>query len=82
MTQLPVDASSRPWKPKYLTDETPVMRRWFIFGEHPNGTVDVSDGDQDIFIRLPRESAQRIIAARTELANVIEAELCRRTRLP
>lgn len=34
---------------------------WFIFGERPGGLVDLSDGTNDVFERLPRDVAERIV---------------------
>lgn len=36
---------------------------WKVFGEHPDGTVDVTDNDHDVFVSMPRELADRVIAA-------------------
>lgn len=72
MTTLPIDFSKRPWKEKYLIDETDKLKDWFIFGERDDGTVDINDGDEDIFINVPREIAQEIIDARDSFTEVIK----------
>jgi len=37
------------------------LKIWFVFGESPDGTVDISDGDDDVAVHLPRDVAERII---------------------
>ena len=47
--------------------------RWFIFGEDKErNTCDVNDGDGDIMIRLPRDKAEEIIAARDQFLDTLE----------
>jgi hypothetical protein len=73
MTTLPVDYRKRPWRHKYLDEETPVLNRWFIFGTYPDGTVGISDGDQDIFSYVPQPIAVEIVNARnTFVATVLK----------
>lgn len=76
MTNLPVDFRKAPWKPKYLTEETPVLNGWIKFGTHEDGTVDISDANMDIFTHVPEEIADEIINARNEFCAVIEKHLC------
>jgi hypothetical protein len=47
---------------------------WFIFGEYPDGRVDLSDGQDDVFERLPRDVAERIIKLRADFLNAVRAE--------
>lgn len=36
---------------------------WFVFGEYPDGVhVDVSDGERDVLVMVPRAEAERAIA--------------------
>lgn len=74
--QLPIDFSNGPIKPKYLESETEATCAWCIFGEFPDGTVGICDGDRDIFDRVPRETAEKIVAARNEFVERL-VELCR-----
>jgi hypothetical protein len=62
----------RPKKTKYVDEETTVFNRWMIFGEHPDGIhVDIHDGTEDIITRIPREKAERLIAARNVFINTL-----------
>ena len=77
MTNLPVDYENRPWKSKYLTEETPVLNNWFIFGDPATQwTVDITDGTQDIFVNIPRDIAVRLVEARQAMVDEIEKWLC------
>lgn len=76
MTSLPVDYTKKPWRAKYLTEETSVLNYWFIFGERKDGTVDVSDPDQDIFENVPIDVASKIIEARHKFCQTIEEIFC------
>lgn len=76
MTMLPIDYRSKPLKPKYITEETPEFNSWMIFGEHPDGWVDISDGSNDIMTHVPKDVADRIIAARNTFCLIMEEELC------
>lgn len=75
MAALPIDYSRRPWREKYV-DETPRLARWFIFGQFLDGTVGITDADTSIFDRVPRDVAERIIAARDVFCDAIVKELC------
>lgn len=46
---------------KYIEETFP---RYFIFGEHPNGNVDVSSANDDIVSNVPRDVAEKLIAQR------------------
>lgn len=61
---LPIDYRKRPIKTKYVDEETPMFARWMIFGEYPDGSVCVCSGDDDIFEYMPKEVAEKVIAAR------------------
>lgn len=72
MTDLPIDYKKAPWRHKYLDEETLVLNRWFIFGESKDGTiVDISDGNLDVFINVPREIAEEIIKVRDTFIDVV-----------
>jgi hypothetical protein len=76
-----------PIKPKYLDEETPEFARWTIFGWYPHPDhpttelgwanhathVDIHDGFRgaDIMLHVPREMAEKIIAARDKFADEI-----------
>lgn len=42
-------------------------REWFIFGEYPDGRVDISDGEHDVHEGIGRAEAEKLIAARNYL---------------
>lgn len=71
MTQLPIDYTRRPWKTKYIDEETLATNKWFIFGVFKDGTVDVSDGTEDILTHVPRAAAEEIIKARNDFVDVL-----------
>jgi hypothetical protein len=71
MTTLPVDYRKRPWRAKYLDEETPVLSRWIVFGEFDDGTVGISDMNSDIFEHVPRDVAEQIIDARNAFVDVV-----------
>lgn len=70
---LPIDASAAPYREKYLTRETPVLNRWRVQGDGP--TVDIIDGANDIFTRVPSDKARRLVAAREFFCLAVEQEL-------
>ncbi len=70
--ELPIDARRAPFKPKYLDEETRMLNRWMIFGHDPDdGTLQISDANDDVFIGLTAEQAARIIIARDEFVQKI-----------
>ena len=71
MTTLPIEYRRRPWKARYIDEETPVCNRWFIFGEYPDGTVTITDGTADILEYVPRAEAERIVEARNAFVDVL-----------
>lgn len=71
MTDLPIDYRNRPWRAKYIDEETPMFARWFVFGRFDDGTVSICSGDTDIFDRVPADVAEKIIKARNEFCDVI-----------
>jgi hypothetical protein len=52
-----------PMREKYVDQKVGI---WIVFGEHPDGTVDVNDGMQDVFEGIPKEAALKVIAAHDE----------------
>lgn len=78
--QLPIDFGKRPYKPKYIDEETLLLNRWFIFGQRQRGLeplVDLSDGQGDVIIALPLEVAQRLIKARNDFVDAVLREFNR-----
>lgn len=75
MTDLPIDYRKRPWKQKYIDEETPELNRWMIFGEYPDGSVGISDGQIDIFTHVPRDKALLIVTARNAFVAIVVREL-------
>ncbi len=51
-----------PMREKYVDESIGV---WFIFGKHPDGTVDINDGNRDVpaFTGIQREAAQLLCEA-------------------
>lgn len=64
--QLPIDYRNRPFKPKYLDEETPMFARWFTFGTFEDGTTTITDGTVDIMDRVPTEQADKIVKERND----------------
>lgn len=58
-------------KQKYIDEKVGV---YIIFGQRADGTVDVNDGNSDIFEGVTKEQAEKIVAAqerfREELYNI------------
>ncbi len=47
------------------------LKRYFVFGKHPDGLVDVSDGDRDVVTHVTRSEAERLIADRDEVLDLL-----------
>jgi hypothetical protein len=62
-----------PMREKYVDEAAGV---WIIFGEHRDGTVDVSDQRRDVFEGLPRDAAEKVVAAQDEFRAKLYAILC------
>ncbi len=49
---------------------------WFIFGERADGRVDLSDGNDDVFVNIPRSVADRLLDLRiqylAETRNIVD----------
>ncbi len=56
---LPIDASTWPFKPKYLDEETPMFSVWMAWGK---GTV--SSPDEDIFTNLTDNQVKSMLECR------------------
>jgi hypothetical protein len=39
---------------------------WFIFGEHEDGSVDISNGTNDVFTKLSLDQALKLVEIRDE----------------
>jgi len=48
---------------------------WFIFGEHSDGSVDISNGTDDVFTKIPLKTAHNILKIREDFMTKIEDEL-------
>ena len=52
-----------------------LLSTWFIFGEHPDGYVDISDGNGDVLTHVRRNEAEKLIDDREQLVRkIIELE--------
>lgn len=69
--ELPINYKNRPYRQKYLDEETPQINAWFIFGKHDDGSVDIADRAGDIFVEVPPEIAEEIIEARRSFIRVV-----------
>lgn len=56
---LPIPVS----REKYVDEELGV---WFIFGEYPDGDVEIADGNKTIITKISREKAEQVLDARRE----------------
>lgn len=68
---LPIDYSKRPFRQKYIDEETDLFSIWYIFGEHPDGWVDIANPAGDVFTKVPKDVAERIVAARQKFVDVL-----------
>ena len=70
--KLPIDVRNAPFRHKYLDEETPLFCRWMIFGRHADGvTVDIADSDGEVFVNVPIEMAERILATRNAFCDAL-----------
>lgn len=57
---------------KYIDEKVGV---WFIFGSSSEGLVDINNGTEDIFTKLPKETAEKLVSAqekfRLDLYNIL-----------
>jgi len=69
---LPIDARRAPFKEKHLDEETPALARWFDTGVDGNDrTLFVGSKDEDFFVGLSIDQANRIVRARERFINEI-----------
>jgi hypothetical protein len=71
--QLPIDFRKRPFKPKYIDEETSTTCRWFIFGTFPDDrTVGIMGSDQqEVMTHVPLDVAQRLVFARNKFVDKV-----------
>jgi hypothetical protein len=62
-----------PMREKYVDE---AARVWAIFGVHSNGSVDVSDGNRDVFIGLSPDVAEQVVAAQARFRAELYLLLC------
>lgn len=55
-------------KDKYIEERFP---RWFEFGEHPDGCVDLADTHGDVITGISKETAQRLQRARNAYVDAL-----------
>ena len=58
---------------KYI--EEAVGKAWFIFGEHEDGSVDISNGIDDVFTKLALDQARRLLKIRDSFLTELFKEL-------
>lgn len=58
---------------KYLEEAIPPL---FIFGVHPNGNVDVSNGNTDVLTDIPKDVAEKVVAANEIYMERLRQLLC------
>ena len=51
---------------KYITDAFP---RYFVFGEHSDGMVDVADSSSSTIVTMSLDNANKVITDRDKLIN-------------
>lgn len=62
-----------PYRWKYVEKDV-RFRQWFVFGVNKTtGNVDISDGEDDVFVDVPEDAAIRILAARHTFLTTLEA---------
>ena len=47
-------------------------RLWFIFGEHPDGRVDIADSEGDVLTHVKKSEAERAIKLHNAAVNDLE----------
>jgi hypothetical protein len=55
-------------KEKYVEERFP---RWFEFGVHPDGRVDLADRDGDVITGISAETAAKLLEARTQYVDAM-----------
>lgn len=69
--ELPIDVSDGPFREKYLDEETPMLSRWFVFGWHKDGLVDVANREGDVLINCTRDQAAQLVEERNTFVNSV-----------
>ena len=71
----PFNFDEPPSRQKYFDEESYCFGLWFVFGEYPDGCVDISDANLhgDMFTHVPKEKAEALIAARREFLDKVWA---------
>jgi hypothetical protein len=59
---------------KYVDEAVGIYRGW---GTHLDGSVDVSGGQCTVFVGLPRDVAEKVIAAHDEFREKLYTLLCK-----
>lgn len=62
-----------PMRQKYVDE---AVGLFIVFGTHINGTVDVSDGQRDVFSCLPPAAAHAVCEAQNEFRQKLYKILC------
>ncbi len=58
---------------KYLEEDHPELRLWYVFGISPDRkTVDIADSGGDVMTGVPHDIADKIIRARVEFICLME----------
>ena len=57
---------------KYIDE---IVGVWIIFGNHPDGCVDVSNQDGDLFTHVELEKAEQLVKEQSEFRNKVYAIL-------
>lgn len=63
-----------PMREKYVDE---AVGLWCVFGTAPDGGVDVTDGNRDVFRGLPPEAAKKVVAAQEAFRNALYDILCK-----
>lgn len=62
-----------PMREKYVEE---IVGDWFIFGTHPDGTVDISDGNRDVFTNVTVPTANLLCMFQNRFLNEVKSLLC------
>ena len=62
-----------PMREKYVDEAIGI---YCVFSTHADGTVDVSDGNRDVFNGLPRDVADKVVAAHDAFSKELYKLLC------
>lgn len=62
-----------PMREKYVDEATGI---WIVFGTHPDGTVDINDGNRDLFTGLLPEIAEELCYRQQKFRSELYELLC------